>query len=79
MIKFIYYFDNSIKKTVFCFLSFKGLTYTYLVKTCMTHNRYLTFLFFQDNYSISAKSAAQVLSLKSHRLSFFEFFNCWFM
>ena len=27
------------------------------------HNKYLTFLFFGDNDSISAKSAAQILSL----------------
>ena len=29
----------------------------------MTHNKYLTFLFLEDNDSISAKSAAQILSL----------------
>ena len=29
----------------------------------MTHNKYLTFLFFEDNDSISAESAAQILSL----------------
>ena len=29
----------------------------------MTHNKYLTFLFFEDNDPISAKSAAQILSL----------------
>ena len=29
----------------------------------MTHNEYLTFLFLEDNDSISAKSAAQILSL----------------
>ena len=28
----------------------------------MTHNEYLTFLFLEDNDSISAKSAAQILS-----------------
>ena len=30
----------------------------------MTHNKYLIFLFFEDNGSISVKSAAQILSLK---------------
>ena len=29
----------------------------------MTHNNYLTFLSFEDNDPISAKSAAQILSL----------------
>ena len=29
----------------------------------MTHNKYLTFLFFEENDSISAKSAAKILSL----------------
>ena len=29
----------------------------------MSHNKYLTFLFFEDNDHISAKSAAQILSL----------------
>ena len=29
----------------------------------MTHNKYLTFLFFEDNDPISAKSAAQILFL----------------
>ena len=41
----------------------KDLTYAYLVKTSMTHNKYLTFLFLEANYSVSAKSAAQILSL----------------
>ena len=50
-------------RTVLPFLSFKGLTYAYLVKTPMTHNKYLTLLFFENNDSISAKSAAQILSL----------------
>ena len=30
----------------------------------MTYNKYLTFLFFEENDSISAKSAAQIFSLK---------------
>ena len=29
----------------------------------MSHNKYLTFLFLEDNYPILAKSAAQILSL----------------
>ena len=33
------------------------------MKKSITYNKYLTFLFFEDNDSISAKSAAQILSL----------------
>ena len=33
------------------------------MKTSMTHNKYLTFLFLKDNDPISAKSVAQILSL----------------
>ena len=51
------------RKTISSFLSFKGLTQTYLVKTSITHNKYLTARFFDNNKPISAKSAAQVLSL----------------
>ena len=38
-------FTISIKRlrTVLPFLPFKGLTHAYLVKTSMTHNKYLTF------------------------------------
>ena len=50
-------------RTVLPFLSFKGLNHAYFVKTSMAHNNYLTFLFFVDNDSISAKSAVQILSL----------------
>ena len=51
-------------RTVLPFLSFKVLTHAYLVETSMTHNKcYLTFFFFEDNYPISAKSAAQILPL----------------
>ena len=40
----------------------------------MTHNKYLTFLFFEDNDSISAKSAAQILSFNLAQNSlFFDF------
>ena len=45
------------------FLPFKDLTRAYLVKTSITHNKHLTFLFFEDNDFISGKSAAQILSL----------------
>ena len=60
-------------RTVLLFLSFKGLTYAYLLKPSMTHSKYLTFLFFEDNDLISAKSAAQILS----RIDFssFKFFD----
>ena len=33
------------------------------MKTSMTKNKYLTFLFLEDSDSISAKSAVQILSL----------------
>ena len=45
-------------QTVLPFLFFKGLTPAYLVKTSMAPNKYLSFLFLQDNGFISAKSAA---------------------
>ena len=44
------------------FLSFKGLIQAYLVKTYITHNKYLTPQLKEDNDSISARSAAQLLS-----------------
>ena len=50
-------------RIVLPFLSFKGLTRACSVKTTMTHNKYLTFLFFEDYHSISAKHAAQILTL----------------
>ena len=50
-------------RTVLPFLSFKCLTDAHLGRKSMTHNAYLTFLFLEDNDSISAKSAAQILSL----------------
>ena len=62
LIRFIYYFDKNIKN-FFAFLSFKGLTNAYLVKTSLTHNKHLTSLFFEENDHISAKSAAQILHL----------------
>ena len=50
-------------KTVLPFLSFEVLIHSYLVKTSMTHNKYLRFLILEDNDPSSAKSAAQILSL----------------
>ena len=35
-----------------------------MLETSITHNNYLTFLFFAGNHSISAKSGAWILSLK---------------
>ena len=57
-------FTISIKalRTVYSFLSFKDLTHTYLVETSMTRDKYSTFLFFEDNDSIWAKSSDQILS-----------------
>ena len=55
MIKFIYYFGKSIKTCVSFFI-FKGLTYAYLVKTSMTHNKYSKSWFLEDSDPISAKS-----------------------
>ena len=45
------------------FLTFKCLTQVYLVKTSITHNKYLRFLFLKENDPISVKSAAEILSL----------------
>ena len=50
-------------RAVLPFLSYKGLTHAYLVKATIKNNKYVTFLFFEDNVSISAKSAAKILSL----------------
>ena len=67
-------------RTVLPFLTFKGLTHAYLVKTSLVHNKYSTFSFFEDNDPISAKSAAQILSLNlAETFCFLEFFNYWFM
>ena len=47
-----------------CFsFSILGLTHAYLAKTSLTHNKYLTLWFLEDNGPILAKTAAQVLSL----------------
>ena len=45
------------------FLSFKGLTHAYLGKISVTHNKYLAPWFLEDDNSILAKYAAQILSL----------------
>ena len=60
--------------TVLPFLSFKGSTHAYVVKTYMAHSKYSTFLFLEDNYSNSAKSVAQILSLNLDILFFFWIF-----
>ena len=56
MIRVISYFSKRIKNCFYFSLSFKGLTHAYLMKTSMIHNKYLTFLFFEDNDPISAKT-----------------------
>ena len=66
--------------TVLDFLSFKGLTQAYLVKTSITHVKYLTTRFLEDNDTISAKSIAQILSLNlAYTFLFLNFFNHWFV
>ena len=50
-------------KNCFAFLCFKDLTHAYLVKTSITHNKYLQAQLKEDNDPISAKSAAQILPL----------------
>ena len=62
MIRFIYYLDKVFIVALY-FSSFKSLTRAYLVKTSMANNKYLIFLLFEDNDSMSAKSATQILSL----------------
>ena len=40
----------------------------------MAHNKYLTFSFFEDNHSVSGKSAAQILHLNfAKTFPFFSF------
>ena len=39
------------------------MTHAYLVKASMRYIKYLTFLFFEDNDSISTKPATQILPL----------------
>ena len=58
MFRFIYYFTKTIKNC-FNFLFVKRLTLACLVKTSITHNKYLTCQFLEDNNPISAKSATQ--------------------
>ena len=65
-------------RTVLTSLSFKGLTDAYLVKTFMKH-KFLKSLFLEDSDHISAKSAAQILSLnltKSLLLNFLTINLC---
>ena len=50
-------------KNCFRFLSSQGLTQAYFMKTSIMHNKHLTPQFLEDNDLISAKSAAQILSL----------------
>ena len=58
------------------FLSFTGLTQTYLVKTSITHNNHSTPQFLEDNDPISTKFAAPIFIFKSGIDFFsFEFFN----
>ena len=57
-------------KTVLSLSSFKGLKHLYLVKTPLAHNKYLTFLFFEDKDPISAWYVVFLL---------LSFFNYWFM
>ena len=45
----------------------------------MKRNKYLTFLFLDDNSPISAKSAAQILSLNLAKTFLLEFFYYSFM
>ena len=42
------------------FLSFKDLILTYLSKTSIKRNNYLTFLFQEDNSPVSAKAASEI-------------------
>ena len=65
-------------KSVIVFLSFKELTREYLMKTSITHNKYLAPRFIEDIDPTLAIFAAQILSLKSYiNFSSFEFFNHW--
>ena len=63
-------------KNCFSFLSFKSLTQAYLAKTSITHNKYLTPQFLEENNLNSAELAAQILSLNLISiLVLFKFFN----
>ena len=48
-------------KAVLAFLSFKSLNQTNL-KTYVTHNKYLTYWFLEDNDQLSFNFAGQILS-----------------
>ena len=57
-------------KNCFSFLlSFKGIIQGHSVKTCITHSKYLTPRLKEDNDPISAKSAAQIVSLNLQYLT----------
>ena len=70
-------------KTVLALLPFKGFTRAYLVKTYMTHNKYLTSQFLEEIDPILAKYAVQFLSLNvAYTLLLLKFliiglWNCW--
>ena len=61
----LYLFNTSIKpqRTVLFGFFFNCLTQVYLVKTTVSHNKYLTLQFLEDDDHISGKSTAQILSL----------------
>ena len=60
-----------------CFSLFirQTLTQSYLVKKSITHGKYLTPQLKEDNDPISAKSDAQILSLKPFNQWFAEFWS----
>ena len=64
---------GALRTVLHFFVSFKGLTHAYLVKTSMIHNKYLLLSFFEQNDCISAKSVAQILF--SNLEQTFLFFN----
>ena len=64
------YFLNALPILV-PFLSFIGTTHAYLLNKSMAHNNYLTPLLYLLNDCISAKSTAQILSLKDEYTSLF--------
>ena len=51
-------------KNSFSFFSIQSFIQEYLVKMSITHNKYSTLRFLEDNDPISAKSAAQTFVLK---------------
>ena len=62
------------------FLSFKGITHTYLLKISITRNKNLIPLLNFLINCISAKSAPQILSLNDeYSFLFFKFSSNWFI